>query len=92
VGLKENHPELFEKAKEYEKFDEETGERFTWDDTESLEELESPERIEEIKERAQDRRERLKQEMSDRSLMDVFFEDEVREMEDDSRGCNICHL
>jgi hypothetical protein len=24
--------------------------------------------------------------------MDVFFEDEVREMEDDSRGCNICHL
>ena len=92
VGLKENHPELYEKAKEYEKFDEDTGERFTWDDTESLEELESPERVEEIKENAQDRRERLKQEMSDRSLMDVFFEDEVREMEDDSRGCNICHL
>ena len=92
VGLKENHPELFEKAKEYEKLDEDTGEEFTWSDTESLEELEDPERIKEIKERAEKRRERLKQEMSNRSLMSLYFEDEVRDLEDDGKGCNICHL
>ena len=30
VGLAENHPELFEKAKQYEKTDETTGKQFTW--------------------------------------------------------------
>lgn len=92
VGLKENHPELFEQAKQYEKIDEDTGERFTWSDTESLDELEDPERIKEIKEQAEKRRERLMQNMPDRSLMEVFFEDEVRDLEDGSAGCNICHL
>jgi len=92
VGLKENHPELFEAAKEYEKVDEDTGESFTWSDTEALDELDDPERIAEIKARAEKRRERLKRDMPNRSLMEVFFEDEVRDAEDDSRGCNICHL
>ena len=30
VGLMDNHPELFELAKGYEKFNDETGERYTW--------------------------------------------------------------
>src|SRR3954447_8399826 len=51
VGLKERHPDLFEKAKEYEKIDPVTGERYTWNQKESLVELSSPERIQEIKER-----------------------------------------
>lgn len=92
VGLKENHPALYEKAKAYEKVDDATGEHFTWSDTESLAELEDPERMEEIMQQAEKRRERLKQNMSDRSLMEVFFEDEVRDLEDDGKGCNICHL
>ena len=41
---------LFEKAKEYEKIDPVTGERYTWNQKESLVELSSPERIQEIKE------------------------------------------
>src|SRR5437660_7372694 len=49
VGLKERHPDLFEKAKEYEKVDEEQGVRFTWSHSESLEELAAPERVREIK-------------------------------------------
>src|ERR1044072_6725471 len=49
VGLRERHPDLFEKAKEYEKVDEERGVRFTWSHSESLEELAAPERIKEIK-------------------------------------------
>jgi 3'-phosphoadenosine 5'-phosphosulfate sulfotransferase (PAPS reductase)/FAD synthetase len=84
VGLKENHPELYEKAKEYEKTGED-GERFTWDSRESLDELEDPERIAEIKERDEKRRERLAEQRSDQTLMEQFFEDEVRDMEDDGR-------
>ena len=92
MGLKENHPELYEKAKAYEKVDDATGEHFTWSDTESLSELEDPERMEEIMQQAAKRRERLKQQMSNRPLMEVFYEDEVRDLEDDGKGCNICHL
>lgn len=39
IGLLENHPALYEKAKQFEKFDEETGERYTWSQGESLDEL-----------------------------------------------------
>ena len=49
VGLLENHPELFERAKRYEKYDPETGERYTWSEGESLEELSQPERVARIK-------------------------------------------
>src|SRR5207253_3936323 len=48
VGLKENHPDLFELAKGYEKIDPATGERYTWAQNESLAELEKPERVAEI--------------------------------------------
>ena len=47
VGLKERHPDLFEAAKHYEKFDAETDTRYTWSQGESLDELEA--RSEEIK-------------------------------------------
>lgn len=39
VGLKKNHPELFEKAKEFEKVDEKTGKRFTWSQRGTLEDI-----------------------------------------------------
>lgn len=50
VNLLERHPDLFQKAMSYEKNDPETGERFTWVEGESLEELSRPERIAQIKE------------------------------------------
>ncbi|WP_242359869.1 phosphoadenosine phosphosulfate reductase family protein [Anaeromyxobacter sp. SG17] len=49
VGLMENHPELFELAKKYEKQNPETGERYTWQQGETLDELSRPERVAEIK-------------------------------------------
>jgi 3'-phosphoadenosine 5'-phosphosulfate sulfotransferase (PAPS reductase)/FAD synthetase len=49
VGLLERHPELFEKAKAYEKIDPSTGERYTWQTGESLEELAQPARVAQIK-------------------------------------------
>jgi hypothetical protein len=48
IGLLEQHPDLFEKAKRFEKVDPETGERFTWNAHESLDELAQPARIREI--------------------------------------------
>lgn len=39
VELSKRHPDLFEKAKQYEKNDLETGERFTWSQGETLDEL-----------------------------------------------------
>jgi len=91
VGLSKNHPDLFEKAKRYEKFDEETGERYTWSDAESLDELVEPARVEEINRRNEDREEWVRKNRPNVTLMEQYF-DEVRDLEDDSVGCSICHL
>jgi len=48
ANLKERHPDLFELAKSYEKTLQD-GRRYTWSDRESLEELEKPARIKQIK-------------------------------------------
>ena len=39
IGLAENHPDLFEKAKRYEKVDERTGRSFTWVNGSTLDEV-----------------------------------------------------
>jgi 3'-phosphoadenosine 5'-phosphosulfate sulfotransferase (PAPS reductase)/FAD synthetase len=39
LGLYREHPDLFELAKNFEKYDNETGERYTWSQRESLDEL-----------------------------------------------------
>jgi 3'-phosphoadenosine 5'-phosphosulfate sulfotransferase (PAPS reductase)/FAD synthetase len=49
VRLKEQHPDLFEKAKAYEYANKVNGNPFYWNSEESLEELEQPDRVEEIK-------------------------------------------
>lgn len=91
VGLLENHPDLFEAAKAYEKADSETGERYTWSDAESLDELARPERVAEVKARTAARADRLRQRRGGVTLLEQFF-DEVRDAEDDAAGCSICHL
>ena len=86
VGLKEQHPDLFEKAKEFEKFNPETGKRYTWNQRESLEELEQPERMAQIKEEHLARKAKVK--ASSSLLVDLLSDDE----DDSESGCNICHL
>src|SRR5690606_11796726 len=49
VRLREEHPEAFEEAKAYEKNAVDHGSPFTWCQGESLEELERPERIAQIR-------------------------------------------
>lgn len=55
VRLKDEHPDAFEEAKAYEKNAVEHGSPFTWCQGESLEDLERPERIKQIKEDHQKR-------------------------------------
>ena len=101
VGLLENHPHLFEKAKRYEKTDSDTGERYTWSDTESLDELAKPGRISQIKHRVEENKAKLLNKPSKRLINrnDLLGErdeweelDDLRDLEDNSVGCNICHL
>lgn len=88
VGLLENHPDLFKKAIEYEKEDPVTGERYTWVQGESLEELAKPERVAQIKRDYEDRKARAKLHNIDLSLGEVFESDD----DESSGGCLICHL
>lgn len=90
LGLKENHPELFEDAKKYEKFDAETGQRYTWSERESLKELEDPDRVAEIKEKHAAELERAKKLNGSLPLLQVLGD------MDDADGtpmpCSFCHI
>ena len=86
AGLLEKHPDLYEKAKEYEK--PEIG--YTWQQRESLEELARPERLVQIKTQAEARAERERANRKARNLAEAFG---VRdEDDDDDDGCLICQL
>ena len=89
VGLLEQHPDLFELAKEYEKFDHETGERFTWCQGESLEELSKPERIAQIKTNTEKAMASKKVVKPNRRLIEILTD--AHDDEDDEEPCLICH-
>ena len=90
VGLMEHHPDLFEKAKEYEKQNKTTGERYTWSQGESLEDLSQPERVAEIKANHERLIKIERQSRPNRPLVEVFSD--VLDDEEDEAGCTICHL
>lgn len=86
VGLKERHPDLFELAKQYEKPEQ----GYTWAHGESLEQLEDPRRVEEIKRKDCERSEREAARRRPRTLAEAFGVADPQD--DDSVGCLICHL
>jgi 3''-phosphoadenosine 5''-phosphosulfate sulfotransferase (PAPS reductase)/FAD synthetase and related enzymes len=97
VGLLERHPDLYDAAQNYEKTDEETGERYTWVARESLAELRRPERVAQIKEetarrlaREHEERRRFagKQFKANLTLAEMIADDD----EDGERACLICEL
>jgi len=87
VGLTETHPELFAKAKEYEKPDE----GFTWVQDEPLESFENPERVDEIRRKEAERKARLAARRKPRNLAEAFGFMESADI-DEPAGCLICHL
>jgi len=84
VGLMERHPELFEKAKEYEKVDK----GYTWIQGESLDELAA--RADAIKRDEMRRRAQAEARRQPRTLAEVFT-GELGDP-DEEIGCLICHL
>jgi 3'-phosphoadenosine 5'-phosphosulfate sulfotransferase (PAPS reductase)/FAD synthetase len=94
VRLKETHPDLYDKAKEYEKPYEKTGNFFTWSQGESLVEMEQPARVEQIKREHVIRVERKVARKENATLKEVFAEADSGELpeEDDDQGCLVCQL
>ena len=90
VGLLENHPDLYEKAKAFEKLGDTTETKFTWSEGESLEELASPSRITQIKENHEKAMLREKKARPNRPLIEILSE--VLDEENDDMACNICHI
>lgn len=90
VGLKENHPDLFEKAQEIEEYSNQIGGSYTWSQGESLENLSRPERIEEIKASHQKAIKLKRKSLPNRPLVEVLTE--VLDDENDEEGCAICHV
>lgn len=90
VGLLENHPDLFELAKNYEKVGLQEKSPYTWSQGESLEELSLPHRVAEIKARHAKRiaKERIK--CPGETLLEVFAG--VLEQDELEKHCLICQL
>lgn len=94
LGLKDRHPDLFEKAVAYEekvryRHKAMQGRNYTWSQGESLNEL--VERREEIEERHQAALERAaKRAKPNRPLLEVLSN--ALDEDDDEAGCSVCHL
>lgn len=91
VGLLENHPELFEKAKAFEKEGTEVERRYTWNQRESLEELAQPERVKQIRAERTQRLAEIRKSKVNLPLAEVWNEDD-EEDENGERSCLICQL
>jgi 3'-phosphoadenosine 5'-phosphosulfate sulfotransferase (PAPS reductase)/FAD synthetase len=90
VRLRQEHPNAFEEAKQYEKLARDHASPFTWSAGESLEELERPERIKQIQERHALRVARLR--FSRRmNTLDVSQEPDLDDVYDNAKGCLACH-
>lgn len=86
VGLLENHPDYFNKAKEFERVDIATGQTFTWNARESLEDLQRPERIAQIKEQHEKRAQQRPVKLLG-SLTEMLADEE-----EENQSCLVCHL
>lgn len=88
VRLKETYPELFDKAKAYEYANKKNGNAFYWNGDEPLEELERPERMDEIRRNWEQDRERARR--NSPNLIHILGG--LEEEEEEREGCLICQL
>lgn len=89
VRLKETYPDLFEQAKEYEKPGKNAKTIFYWNGSESLAELEQPDRMEQIKREHEAFKERAKKNAPNKTLLNILGGTDDYE---DGSGCLICQL
>jgi 3'-phosphoadenosine 5'-phosphosulfate sulfotransferase (PAPS reductase)/FAD synthetase len=90
LRLYERHPEAFEEARNYEKSAVDGGSPFTWSQGESLEELISPERMEQIKTDHQIRIERARRKLQANPLRDSEPLD-IDDIYGQAKVCLTCH-
>jgi hypothetical protein len=90
VGLRENHPDLFEQATKYEKLTADLANRYTWSAGESLEELALPERVARIRSETANRLKSQRQRRPGMTLLEALYgyDDEAV----DQGACLICDL
>jgi len=91
VRLKEQHPDAFEEAKAYEKDAVNNGSPFTWSQGESLEELEQPERVEQIKNEHQKRLSRMRTKVQINPLRSDSEPVDIDDVYGQAKACLACH-
>ena len=91
VRLKEEHPEAFEEARSYEKIALENQSPFTWSQGESLDELERPERVAQIKRNFEKRLDRLRSKRVVNPLNDNAGITDLDEVYGSGKMCIACH-
>ena len=91
VRLKEQHPEAFEEAKAYEKNAVERGSPFTWSQGESLDELEQPERVAQIREDHEQRLERMRSKVQRNPLRPGSEPLDIDDLYGKAKVCLACH-
>jgi hypothetical protein len=92
VLLKEQHPDLFQRAKEYEEQSLLHGDAFNWSQRESLAELERPERIAEIKAKHAAKQADRNAKRKNLPLVETLGGLVSDEGPDDPEGCLICSI
>ncbi len=90
VRLKEQHPDLYTEAKEYEYANKVNGEAFYWNGNESLEELERPERMAEIERKWEQNQMQRRKRSTGKELIHILGGQ--ADDEDRDEGCLICQL
>ena len=91
VRLKEQHPQAFEEAKAYEKDAVTHGSPFTWTDGESLEELEQPARIDQIKQDHEQRLIRIQSKVQSNPLRPDSEPLDIDDLYGKAKVCLACH-
>ena len=89
--LKDEHPDAFEEAKAYEKDAVEHGSPFTWSQGESLEELEKPERIEQIRAEHEQRLARMRSKVQPNPLRPDSEPLDIDDLYGQAKVCLACH-
>lgn len=91
VRLREEHPDKFEEAKQYEKTAVENGSPFTWTQGESLEELSKSKRIQQIKDDHEKRLQRMKEKKQINPLRPDEEPIDIDDLYGQAKGCLACH-
>ena len=91
VRLRERHPDYFEEAKAYEKNAVEHGSPFTWSQGESLEELERPARVEQIRKDHAQRLVRMRSKAQPNPLRPDSEPLDIDDLYGKAKVCLACH-